>query len=187
MIVDGEAHHVFFAFSFVGASILTGILAGGGGLATTPLNGAIDHDDVIITVDSTTMFLANDYITIGDEEILYTGKTDTTFTGCTRGCNGTTATSHSDTDNVYTTNAGTINSALGFNVAATAATYGFLSVVVLPFNFFTKTLPQLISWNFSFLTGDMAFIAYFFFAVSIGLVVVLALYMIQVAQGVMRR
>jgi len=178
---------MFFAFCFVGASILTGILAGSGGLATSPLDGAIDADDVTITVLSTDMFLDSDYITIGDEEILHTGKTDTEFTGCTRGCNGTIAISHSDGDNVYTSNASTVNSAMGFNVAATAATYGFLSVAVIPFNFFTHTLPQLIAWNFSFLTGDLAFVAYFFFAVSIGLVVVLAIYLIQVAQGVMRR
>jgi len=178
---------MFFAFCFVGASILTGILASGGGLATSPLDGDIDAVTDVVTVDSTDMFLDNDYMTVGDEQILYTGRTATEFTGCTRGCNGTTATSHADGDNVYTSNASTINSALGFNVAATAATYGFLSVVVIPFNFFTHTLPQLIAWNFSFLQGELAWVSYFFFAVSIGLVVVLAIYLIQVAQGVMRR
>jgi len=178
---------MFFTFSFVGASILTGILAGGGGLATTLLNGDINDVVAVITVDSTDGFLAADVLTIGDEEIAYTGKTDTTFTGCTRGYNGTTACTHDDNVNTYTSNASVVNSALGFNVASTAATFGALSVVVIPFNFFTKTLPQLVSWNFSFLTGDLAFVAYFFFAISIGLVVVLALYMVQVAQGIIRR
>jgi hypothetical protein len=178
---------MFFAFSFVGASILTGILAGGGGLAVTQLNGALTDVAVVINVDSTDGYLANDYITIGDEIILYTGTTATSFTGCTRGVDGTTACAHDDEENVYTTYASVINSALGFNVASTAATYGAFSIIALPFNFFTKTLPHLIAWNFEFLRGDLAWVAYFFFAMSIGLVVTLALQLIQVAQGIIRR
>jgi len=178
---------MFFAFCFVGSSILSGILAGGGGMAVTGLDGDLTLDAVSITVDSTDMFLANDYVTIGDEDILYTGKDATHFTGCTRGCNSTDAVPHDDDSNLYTTDASTLNSALGFNVASTAATYGAFSIIILPLNFFRYTLPRLIAWNFAFLQGDLAWVAYFFFAVSIGFVVVLAIQLALVAQGIIRR
>ena len=177
-----------FTFCFVGASILTGFMAGGSGIAATVLDGAIDQDDTTITVDDNSLFLDNDYITIGDEIILTGGKDGTTgFTGCTRACKDTSAASHADGVQVYTTSASVINSAMGFSIAGTAATFGAFSVIVLPYKFFSRTLPHLVSWNFTFLQGDMAWVAYFFFAVSIGLIVVLAIQMLQVAQGIIRR
>jgi hypothetical protein len=62
--------------------------------ATTTLNGGINNTDVTITVNSTTSFPTAGTIDIGTELITYTGKTPTTFTGCVRGTNGTTAASH---------------------------------------------------------------------------------------------
>jgi len=70
---------------------------------TNQLNGAIDDDDTTITVDSTTGFPATGRINIDSELITYTGLTGTTFTGCVRGANGTTAASH--LDNAVVTNA----------------------------------------------------------------------------------
>jgi len=67
------------------------------------LNGAINNSVTTITVDSTTSFPATGRIDIDTELITYTGITSTTFTGCTRGANGTTAASHSD--NAIVTNA----------------------------------------------------------------------------------
>ena len=56
------------------------------------------HNDSVttITVDSTVDFAETGTITIGSEQITYTGKTATTFTGATRGANSTTAAAHSD-------------------------------------------------------------------------------------------
>jgi hypothetical protein len=67
------------------------------------LDGAINNSVTTITVDSTTSFPATGRIDIDTELITYTGKTATTFTGCTRGANGSTAASHSD--NAIVTNA----------------------------------------------------------------------------------
>lgn len=65
--------------------------------ATTLLNGAIsDATAVTITVDDTYDFPEQGRIRIDDEEITYTGKTPTTFTGCTRGARSTRAATHSD-------------------------------------------------------------------------------------------
>jgi len=65
---------------------------------TTTLNGAIDDDDTVITVVSTVGFPDAGLICIDDELIQYGAKTETQFTGCTRGDN---ATGHSDGTTVY--------------------------------------------------------------------------------------
>ena len=49
-----------------------------------------------ITVDATSGFTTTGTLLIGTEQITYTGVTTTTFTGCSRGANNTTAASHSD-------------------------------------------------------------------------------------------
>jgi hypothetical protein len=69
---------------------------------TTQLNGAINAITTTITVDATVSFPTGTVgpppsrIDIDTELITYTGKTATTFTGCTRGASGSTAASHSD-------------------------------------------------------------------------------------------
>ncbi len=68
----------------------------------TLLNGAIDNSVTTVPVDSTQGYPASGEIIIDTERITYTGKTSTTFTGCTRGANGSSAASHSDNANVDT-------------------------------------------------------------------------------------
>jgi hypothetical protein len=70
---------------------------------TNQLNGSRTSGDTTIIVDSTTGFPASGILDIGTELITYTAKTGTDFTGCVRGTNGTTATSH--LDNAIVTNA----------------------------------------------------------------------------------
>lgn len=55
-----------------------------------------------VTVDRTNGFPEQGRIKINQEEILYTGKTATSFTGLTRGARGTLAAAHSDDDVVST-------------------------------------------------------------------------------------
>lgn len=62
----------------------------------TLLNGAINNSVTTITVDSTKGFRTAGMIKIDDEIIAYTGRTATTFTGCTRAYLSTSAASHSD-------------------------------------------------------------------------------------------
>lgn len=63
---------------------------------TDKLNGAINNSVTTITVDATSGFTTTGTLLIGTEQITYTGVTTTTFTGCSRGANNTTAASHSD-------------------------------------------------------------------------------------------
>jgi hypothetical protein len=65
--------------------------------ATTLVNDAsFDATETTITVDSTDDFPEQGRIRVDDEEIIYTGKTRTTFTGCTRGARETRASTHAD-------------------------------------------------------------------------------------------
>lgn len=86
--------------------------------AATKLNGSINSSVTTLTVDDTSSFLNSAYtgpsgaidttfqtlIRIDNEVIRYTGKTATTFTGCTRGYFATTAASHSDNAEVTSIN-----------------------------------------------------------------------------------
>jgi hypothetical protein len=69
-------------------------------LGGTLLDGALSDAATTITVDSTADFASSGGIRINGEVISYTGKTATTFTGCTRGFDNTTAAAHSTTDEV---------------------------------------------------------------------------------------
>ena len=64
--------------------------------ANTLLNGAINNSVTSITVDTTTGFPASGTLLIGTEEMTYTGKTATTFTGITRNTNSVGAASALD-------------------------------------------------------------------------------------------
>ena len=68
---------------------------------STLLSGDHDSSTTTITVDSTDEFPSSGTIKIDSEEICYTSKTATVFTGVVRGCNGTTPASHSDNSMVY--------------------------------------------------------------------------------------
>lgn len=68
----------------------------------TLLNGLLSDSATTVTVDSTDGFPEEGRIKIEQEEISYTGKTSTTFTGCTRGYRGTPAKEHADDTEVST-------------------------------------------------------------------------------------
>lgn len=53
--------------------------------AKTWLAVGVDANDTTLTVKDTTAFTSSGSLYIGTERIVYTGKTATTFTGCTRG------------------------------------------------------------------------------------------------------
>jgi len=98
-------------YVFIGPTFQTPAYGWGTGLfggvvipsVANQLNGAINNSVTTITVDSTTGFPATGRIDIDTELITYTGVTATTFTGCVRGANGSTAASH--LDNAVVTNA----------------------------------------------------------------------------------
>ncbi len=64
--------------------------------ATTLLNGALNSSATTITVDDTADFPEQGRLRVDNEEMTYTGKTPTTFTGVTRAVRETKAAAHLD-------------------------------------------------------------------------------------------
>ena len=137
----------FFLIMLVGCSILGAIMQGGGGIVVTDLTSDITATDTTIAVTSTVDYLGADYVIIGEEKILYSGTTATSFTGCTRGYDGTDAEAHSTGALVYTADASSINNALGFNIAAVQDTMGLWGTITIPFRFLFQTLPRIARMN----------------------------------------
>ena len=172
---------------FVFFTMLSGVMEDGGGMVTTQLNGAISSTDNILVVDTTAGFLAANVVIIGDEEITYTGVTPVSFTGCIRGTNNTDAVTHTDNTYVYSPESGVLNRSLGFNVIAIGEDAGALSVVNLTWNFLVKALPNIVMWDYSFLTGQLIIIRYLLMAVGVGIIVYFGFSAISTAFGIVRK
>lgn len=171
-----------FLFVFIGCSILAAIMQGGGGIVSTQLTEDVTADAMTIPVVSTALFNDQDILRLGNEKILYESKTATTFVVHTRGYDDTTAEEFEAGRRVYSTEAGAINDALGFNLGVTVETGGALALIQLPINFFTKTLPHLIVLNVNlFSQPELQFIAIFWFGAGIALLVVLAIQIAPIA------
>ena len=152
---------------------------GGGGIVAAALASDVTATDTTISVASTTDYLSTDYILIEGEKIHYAGLTSTSFTGCTRGYDETTAVSHEAGALVYTADASAINNALGFNMAAQQDSVGWLSVLAIPFNFFVITVPRIIRMNLEFLVGPLAVVGWVWLCMAAGFVITLALMIIS--------
>lgn len=148
-------------------------------MASTPLTSTIMDDTTTLPVSSTAGFLSSDKVVIGSEKINYTGKTDTSFTGCTRGYLGTAAVPHAEGSIVYTTDSSALNSGLGFSVSTQVDNYGVLAFVTIPFNFFMHTVPKILTAMLNILSGSLWWLALFWVAMFVAFVVTLALYLIS--------
>ena len=175
---------VAFAMWFFIGSILSGVMEGGGGIAATRLT--IPHIDGVttLTVASTEGFLQSSHVVVRNEKIRYTGKTATTFTGCTRAWDNTVASAYESRTRVYSSEASVINYALGFDVASTGATVGMMYIPTVLYNFFFTTLPRMILWDYSWLKVNswLQLLRYVFMVISIGFLVYLA-YQVAMALG----
>ena len=89
-LVDGQSVYTFFRSPSDGTS---------DGVNTT-LSAGINASVATIGVASVTGFATSGVITIGTEQISYTGISSLNLTGCTRGINGSTAATHNTSDAV---------------------------------------------------------------------------------------
>ena len=78
-------------------------------IASTTLNGAIDADDVTITLTSTVGLATSGFIKVDNETIVYSNISGNQLLNCARGQANTTAASHSTAASVYTQNLPSIN------------------------------------------------------------------------------
>lgn len=175
---------ITFLLVFVGASILGSIVKGGGGVVSTTLSEDITNSTAFVPATSTALFTNKDIIQIGGERMLYSSKNATGFIIQTRGYQDTDAESHDAGRRIYSSEAGILNNALGFNLAVEAESGGTWGVIMLPINFFTRTLPNLIDLNVSFLqTPELSIIGLAWLVGGIALLVVLAIAIAPVAVG----
>ncbi len=69
--------------------------------ASAILTSGLNAASSTVNASSTAGFPSTGTLKIGSEELCYSGTTETSFTGATRGCNGTTAEPHSSSQPVY--------------------------------------------------------------------------------------
>lgn len=101
---DRDVEHIFNSIYVLGYGDGTNQIVGNAAAFTTnytQLNGAVNKSVTTLTVDDTSLFPASGTVLVGKEKIAYTGKTATTFTGCTRASASTTATAHFDNQYVW--------------------------------------------------------------------------------------
>jgi hypothetical protein len=171
---------------YLAFSMLSSVMSGGGGITATQLTAYISDNVTTIPAD-TTGFLEADTIFIQNEEILYSGKTAGSFTGCVRGYNESDPSSHNSGTAVYTRTTDVLNAAFGFNVIKTGEAYGTMGVVNIGFRFLTRGIGELASFNFAFLTGDWVYLRYFGMAIGFGLIIVFAAMALGTAFGIINK
>ena len=94
--------------------------------SSTTLDGAIDASVTTINLATTDGFPVSGLLTIGSEEIRYAGVSGTSVTGCTRGHNSTSASSHSDGDAV-TVAGDSVTFSGGTVTVTTSAAHGYIT------------------------------------------------------------
>jgi len=156
-------------FLFIFGHIFSSAVEGGTGVASTQLTAAIDISATTVPVVTTAGFLATTgqtILIIGNEEMDYTGFTATTFTGVTRGTNGSDTTAHASSTRVYNAVAGRVNQLVAFEVAEAESAIGKLRVLTQITGAVLGAIPSLIMWDYSFFTGDWIYLKFFLYAIS---------------------
>ena len=167
---------------FIGTSFLAAVMQGGGGIVSTVLTEDISANSTTIPVVSTSLFNDQDIIRLGNEKIMYSSKTATAFTVYERGYDNTVASAFGAGRRVYSTEAGVLNDAMGYNLGVSIETGGMWGLVMLPINFFVHTLPHLAVLNANlFKTPELSIIAIFWYGFGIALVVILAIQIAPIA------
>ena len=173
-----------FLLVFVGCSILSAIMAGGGGVVSTVLAEDVSANATFIPATNTTSFAPQDIIEVDDEQMIYTSKNTTGFfvPAEYRGYLSSSPAEHEAGARIYTAETSVLNSALGFNIMVQVQTGGTFGIITLPINFFTQTLPHLVMLNVNFLQSpSLQYIAIFWFAAGIALLVTLAIEIAPIA------
>lgn len=147
------------------------------GLATTSLTVPLSNSATVINVSGTDGFLDADFVTIDSEDICYTTRGDTSFSGLTRGCRNTDAEAHSVGKRVYNDTTGMINRVVGFNIIETLANDGFISgsiKLIASIGTVARSIAQMVIWDYSFLEGSLVWFKYIvLYPISAGLIIVL--------------
>lgn len=167
---------------FIGTSILASVMQGGGGIVSTILTEDVSANSTVLPVYSTELFNSQDIVRLGNEKILYSSKNATAFFVYERGYDGTVAEAFETGRRVYSTEAGVLNDAMGYNLGVSIETGGMWGLVMLPINFFTHTLPHLAVLNANLFKEPALFIIpLMWYGFGIALIVYLAVLIAPIA------
>jgi hypothetical protein len=169
---------MFMLFMWLMVCLAGGVLSGHTEFAATTLTIAVDEDDAVLTVASTTGFPSKGVIALEDENISYSAKTDTTFQGILaqplyRGTQGTEAASHAVGTVVSLAPASMMGMSAAYDVVALTDTAGPRAVVVAPLALF-RLLGAFFLPHLEFLGSNLAIITYLWMVLVIGMIVALA-------------
>ena len=158
---------LFVLIVWIAGQSFSFMMEGSTGITSTILTTTVTESSTTLAVHSTANFLPADFVVIGSEDICYTGITATTFTGLTRGCNGTDTSSHAAGTQVYTEPAGMLNKALGFTERESVSEGGFSGfikgvtrTVGLPLGYL-RLIGQMIIWDYAYLEGAAVYLKYY--------------------------
>jgi len=173
-------------------SFIDGVIVGSSDIYATKLTANMSSVSTTATVESTSGWRVADYFYVGDEKVNYNGKTNTEFLNLVRGVDGTKSVAHSVDSMVYARMSNAIRTSVGYNVAELGASAGAINMMTLPISFALTALPQLISWNYSFLKeGNAQYIRMILIAFSAGFAIYIMMQiagaLAGVAQGFLRR
>lgn len=169
---------------FIGTSVLAAVMQGGGGIVYTKLTEDVAANATVWPVASTELFNDQaDIVRCGNERALYSSTNATAFFISERGYDDTIPEALDAGRHVYSTEAGILNDAFGYNLGLSIETGGIWGLVMLPINFFTQTLPHLAVLNANlFKEGSpLNIIAIFWYGFGIALIVVLAIQIAPIA------
>jgi hypothetical protein len=170
---------------FIGTSFLAAIMQGGGGIVSTILTENVSANATVWPVYSTNLFNDADILRLGNEKATYSSKNATAFFIYERGYDDTTAEDFEAGRRVYSTEAGVLNDAMGYNMGVSIETGGTWGLVMLPINFFIHTLPHLAVLNANlFKTPELSIIAIFWYGFGIALIVILAIQIAPIAVSI---
>jgi len=168
---------MFMLFMFIIVNIASNVMAGQVDFARTQLTAGIDDDDTTITVSSTTGFADVGMIVIGDERIVYSDTTGTTFVGSLaqpliRGTGGTEAVAHNSGARVSTLQGAMMNTAADYHIAVMADAAGLQAFVAKPVAFF-QLIGSFIFLPLTFLGTDLQILTVFWGVIGAGMLIAL--------------
>ena len=157
-------------------SLVDGIVVNSSDYVQTKLTVALSSVAATINVQDTTGFRVADYVVIGDEQIPYTGKTNTTFINALR----PDGSAHQIGSIVYSRLSDAERSSVGYNVMNLSYSGGILAVPTFLGSFITRALPQMVVWNYSFLkTEALQYLRILLQAISAGIVLYYAIQIVS--------
>ncbi len=169
-------------------SALSGMMDGSATvMASTKLAQALDEADLHAHVTSTVGFIAtNGVIVIRGEKIFFTAQAGgNEFTGLSRGYENTVAATYEVGVGVYPEELAVINKPMGYDAIMAVIPGGQAGVIGTGLSFILFTVPKVISWDYSFLTGDLLPLRYLLTCVSIGFIVYLASVAVNTIMGIL--